>query len=337
MAESLDRRAYDLLRLIAEHEPIGSIRLVDRMNRRGYSIGGRTVRLTLSNLDSRGLTVKVPGKGRQLTERGRAELSRGDVHGRREQARARIATLTSQVTYDPIEDVGEVVASSATVPESATEGAFAALSAIGDSPLSPLLTSTIPTENGVRILVPSSLTLGGVLLSRGISADLKTAGIAEYRPVSNETPEPKTTAAGCGGEIRRYTDAISGERSTIDVVDLLIDAQRTSVERLDATDESVLIVVDNREIPLVRYEETRDLAVATRTHLGGVLDLRRPRESGPFPLETPAWDFASLTYGAGEIALSLLVETGLATAWETLDGIVPRSEFDPYEMATVDG
>lgn len=337
MAESLDRRAYDLLRLIAEHEPIGSIRLVDRMNRRGYSIGGRTVRLTLSDLDSRGLTEKVPGKGRKLTERGRAELVRGDVNGRREQARARIATLTSQVTYDPIEDAGEVIASSATVPASATEEAFVALSAIAESPLSPLLISTMSTEGGVNVLVPSSLTLDGVLLSRGISADLKTAGIAEYQPVSNEASTSKTTTTDCGGEIRRYTDAISGERSTIDVVDLLIDARRTNVEQLATTDESVLIVVDNREIPLVRYEETRDLAVATRARLGGVLDLRRPRETGPFPLETSAWDFASLTYGAGEIALSLLAETGLATEWETLNGIVPRSEFELYERATIDG
>lgn len=41
MQEDLDERAYDLLRLIRRHEPIGSIRLVDLMQRHGYTIQGR--------------------------------------------------------------------------------------------------------------------------------------------------------------------------------------------------------------------------------------------------------------------------------------------------------
>lgn len=331
MAESLDRRAYDLLRLIADHEPIGSIRLVELMHRHGYSVKGRTVRLVLSDLDERGLTEKVSGKGRRLTEAGQVELDRGDLHGRREQVRARIATLISQVTYDPIEDGGGLIAGSATVPESVIGEVRDALESIADTPLAPVPVATERTAAKLRLSVPSSLTLDGVLLTHGISADLKTAGIAEYRPVPPDTAG-NATAANHGGEIRRYTDAISGEDSTIDVIDLLIDARRTTIDRLGC-DRTVLIVVDNREVPLARYEETRDLAAKTCANLGGVLDLRRPRESGPFPLETPAWDFASLTYGAGEIALSLLVERGLVTSWETLTGIIPRSEFEPHAVA----
>lgn len=62
MPENLDRRAYDLLRLIDGHEPTGRIRLVDIINRHGYSIKGRTVRLLLSNLDDAGHTEKISGK-----------------------------------------------------------------------------------------------------------------------------------------------------------------------------------------------------------------------------------------------------------------------------------
>ena len=54
MERDLDERAYDLLRLIDRHEPIGSIRLVELMKRHGYAIQGRTIRLTLSDLDERG-------------------------------------------------------------------------------------------------------------------------------------------------------------------------------------------------------------------------------------------------------------------------------------------
>lgn len=43
MAVDLTRRTYDLLRLIGDEEPVGSIRLVELMTRRGYSIKGRTI------------------------------------------------------------------------------------------------------------------------------------------------------------------------------------------------------------------------------------------------------------------------------------------------------
>ncbi|SEH15247.1 hypothetical protein SAMN04487967_1989 [Natronorubrum sediminis] len=332
MADSLDRRSYDLLRLIADREPIGSIRLVESMQQRGYSIKGRTVRLALSDLDERGLTEKVPGKGRRLTNEGRAELTRGDIHGRREQVRARIATLTSQVTYDPFDDTGEVIASRAIVPDDHIDDALEALAALSETPVGPVPVAIEQAGDEYRLFVPSSLTLDGVLLARGIKTDLKTAGLAEFHPDPDATGSPASTASHAdarnGGTIVRYTDAISGKQSTMDVVSLLLEAGRTTTNRLLDGEDSALLVVDNREIPLVRYEETRDISDAVRDRLGGILDLRRPRASGPFPLETPSWDFASLTYGAGEIALSILVERSLLTSFETLAGLTARSEFE---------
>jgi hypothetical protein len=315
MPVDLDRRTYDLLRLIRANEPIGSIRLVDLLQGRGYDIKGRTVRLMLSDLDEAGLTRKVPGKGRRLTDAGYAELDRGDVGGRLRQVRERIATLTSQVTYDPTEDAGELVPCTATVERGAVPAVFDALEALGASPLGPAMVAAEPTESGVEIGVPSSITLDGVLLSRGIDATLTTAGLVEYRP----------------GEERvvRYVDTLSGEGSTMDVVSLLIEAGRTDVDAALSGDTAELIV-DNREFPLTRFTEGEDLARATTDRLGGVLDVRRPRESGPFPGEEPSWDFASLTYGGvGELALALLAERSLVDEWETLGDPRPRSAFEP--------
>lgn len=336
MAERFERRTYDILRLIDEHEPIGSIRLVDLMQRHGYSIKGRTVRLVLAELDDRGVTKKVPGRGRELTDAGRDELARGDVRGRLEQIRAHIATLTSQVTYDPIEDVGEMIASSVTITEDHVEEALALLGELASSPLAPLPLSVDAVDGRMRFRVPSSLTVDGVLLSRGIHVDLQTAGLAEYHPEPDEVPYDDPDAADHGGAILRYTDAISGEGSTVDVANLLVEARRTSVRRLVDGDPPAVVVVDNRELPLARYGEARDLATATRDHLGGVLDLRRPREEGPFPVGELAWDFASLTYGAGEIVLSLLVESGLTSEWRTLDGLVARGELNPYGVVAAE-
>jgi hypothetical protein len=119
----------------------------------------------------------------------------------------------------------------------------------------------------------------------------------------------------------------------MDVISLLVEAGRTDIERyLDG--ETGVFIVDNREFPLTRFEEGRDLATATRDAIGGAIDLRRPRESGPFPAGNPSWDFASLTYiGTSETAISLLSERGLGTEWESLAGIRPRSEFEPVPTA----
>jgi repressor of nif and glnA expression len=316
MPADLDRRTYDLLRLIRANGPIGSIRLVDLLQQRGYDIKGRTVRLMLSDLDEAGLTRKVPGKGRELTADGYAELDRGDVGGRLRQVRERIATLTSQVTYDPTEDAGELVPCTARVDHDDVPAVFDALSTLAASPLGPAVVSATPTQDAVELQVPSSITLDGVLLSHGIAVDLVTAGLVEYEDE----------------RVVRYIDTLNGEGSTMDVVSLLIEAGRTDVASA-VTEGSGVLIVDNREFPLTRFAEGEDLTTATATQLGGVVDIRRPRESAPFPRGEPSWDFASLTYGgAGELALSMLAERSLVDSWETLGDPVPRGEFAPVSV-----
>lgn len=345
MADRLDNREYDLLRLIDVDEPIGSIRLVDQLQHRGYSIKGRTVRLLLSELDADGFTEKIPGQGRRLTDKGRSELRHGHVSGRLEQIRERIAVLTGQVTYDPFEDTGELVTSAIDIPSSMVEDALNTLNAVEEFPIGPILVAVDenPSENQdddlVRLFFPSSITLDGVLLSRGINSQLQVAGIVEYHP----DPKPErfsyegTIVSDHGGAILRYTDAVSGEGSTVDIADLLIEAGRPSIRPLFDGDSPGLLVVDNREFPLIRYEEAFDLAAATRRELGGVIDLRKPREKGPFPCGQPGWDFASLTYGAvGELAISLLVEEGYSTSWTTLHGLKERSSFRPVPTILAD-
>lgn len=313
MATGGERRRYDLLRLIDENEPIGSIRLVDMMQQRGYSIKDRTIRLMLSELDEENLTEKVSGKGRRLTPEGRKELERGDVNGRLERIRERIATLTSEVTYDPAEDGGEVVAGAARVPAERVDEAFDLLTALHESTVGPVPVSVTDSGNQeIELAVPSSITLDGVLLSRGINTRLVAAGLVEY-----------------DGGITRYIDAISGEGSTMDVVHLLVEAGRTDVDAILDDREGVLIV-DSREFPLTRFDETRDLSTATRDRLGGVVKFRRPRETGQIPTGTQGWEFASLTCGgAGEMAFALLHEHGLLSEWDSLDGIRPRATFEP--------
>ncbi|WP_266081066.1 NrpR regulatory domain-containing protein [Haladaptatus caseinilyticus] len=344
MSDRLDNREYDLLRLIEVHGPIGSIRLVEQLQRRGYSIKGRTVRLLLSELDADGYTEKIPGKGRCLTKKGRSELRFGHVGGRLEQVRERIAVLTGQVTYNPFEDSGEIVSSAIDIPSSMVENALNTLNALADLPVAPIPVaienppSSAQSDDITRLFFPSSITLDGVLLSQGITTQLQVAGIVEYHPNPDSAPEQfaheGTLSTEHGGAILRYTDAISGEGSTVDVADLLIEAGRSSIRPLLDGDDAGLVVVDNRELPLIRYEEALDIAAAVRAQLGGVIDFRKPREEGPFPRGQPGWDFASVTFGAvGELAISLLAEEGYSDFWISLHGLKRRSAFEPVASA----
>lgn len=318
MGPDLDRRTYDLLRLIRYNEPIGSIRLVDLMQQRGYDIKDRTIRLLLGELDEAGLTRKVAGKGRSLTDAGRAELDRGDLGGRLTSVRERIATVTSQVTYDPVEETGAVVACDIAVAPDELSVALEALGALDDSALGPVPVTIREDDDEAVVSIPSSVTLDGVLLSHGIATEMVTAGLVEYRADEG---------------IVRFVDALSGEGSTMDGMQLLVDAGRTDVEAALDADRGVLLV-DNRDVPLVRFSEVADLAAAVADVLGGAVELVRPREDGPMPRAETSWEFASLTYaGSGELAAAQLAERGLVRSWETLVGTVPFESFRPLPDA----
>jgi repressor of nif and glnA expression len=337
MSLELDRRLYDLLRLVDRHEPIGSIQLMELLNRYGYDIKDRTVRLHLSELDEQGLTEKVPGKGRRLTERGREELDMGDIASRLEHSRSRIASLASRVTYDPADDQGDLIASAAFVSEPDLEPTLSLISDLDALPLGPVsidVSESTATEAGdYRILAPSSITLDGVLLTFGIDARLATANVLEYEPEAQGVPEDGTDPESAGGRIVRTVDVISGEGSTIDVLSLLIEAGRTDVSSLLDGDDRGLVVGDDREFPVDQFREARSLTHRKRERLGGTYSLQRPRERKPRSNGEFGWTFCSLVYvAAGEVLIAALAESGLATDWNTLYGIVPRHDLDRVEQ-----
>ncbi len=335
MAPDLDRRTYDLLRLVNRHGPIGSIQLFELMQLHGYDIKDRTIRLVLSDLDDLGLTEKVPGQGRRLTPTGQAELKRGDVDTRLEELRARIATLTSRVSYDPIDDQGVLVASSAFLSRVRVEEALEIVERLGALPLGPspiaIEDSAADEPGDVRLVTASSITLDGVLLARGVDASISNSGVLEYEPTQTDEDD---VLPDCGGRIVRYVDIINGEGSSIDVVSLLIEAGRTDVRTVLEDGDRGLLVGDSREFPLNRFEEARDLAVATQDSLGGALEFRRPREQERLPSGTSTWAFGAITYvGPGELLLAALAEYELIDHWETLYGTIERSDLETGSTA----
>ncbi|MFB6299280.1 MAG: NrpR regulatory domain-containing protein [Halobacteriales archaeon] len=331
MPPALDRRTYDVLRLIQTHEPIGSIRLTELLRRRGYSIQDRTIRLVLSELDEKGLTEKVPGKGRRLTERGHTELDSGDVSERLDGTRSKITTLTHGVSFDTDCETGDITTSTAVVDRTDIPAALDVLTQLDESPIGPVHLTIDPIDDKtVRFVLPSSITLDGVLLSNGIATNLKTAGIVEYHPDPSPDDIPySANPPHDAGAIIRYTDVINDKESTLDVLRLLIEADRTDIRHAIDGDGSGLLVVDNREAPLTIYQEAVEHCEHLVDTLGGVIDISRPRETGPFPENGPAWDFFSITYaGVGENALGLLAEETLVSSFKTLGHLRDHKELD---------
>lgn len=333
MAPDLDQRTYDLLRLVDRYGPIGSIQLTELMQLHGYDLKDRTIRLRLAELDELDLTEKVPGQGRRLTQLGRDELERGDVDTRLERLRARIASLASQVTYDPYDDVGVLAASSAFLPAEHLDAALDLVDRVAALPAGPVpiaVEPSGPAEPGdYRLSAASSITVDGVLLARGVDASISNSGLLEYASVASSAEGPSPEA---GGRIRRYVDVINGEGSSIDVISLLIESGRTDVSSLlDGADTGIL-VGDRREFPITRFEEARSLSLATQSALGGVIEVRRPRESEHLPQGRSTWAFGSITYiGPGELVLTALAEHELATRWETLYGTIERAALEPVD------
>lgn len=335
------QRTYDVLRLLARHEPIGSVRLTEHLRERGYAITERTVRLTLAELDDAGVTEKAGGKGRRLTPAGRSELERGGVVTRVEGLGDRLAELKSAVTYDPTADDGDIVVGTVTVPRAERSTLRDLLRSVDATPIGPIVAAVDAVEldgtDCVVVAVPSSVTVDGVLLSAGIESHPDTTGLVEYHPNPESVPYDDPGPARHGGAIRRFTDVIGDERATLDPGALLVEAGRTDVASA-LRGETGLLVADNREFPLTQYDDARELAVGVRTRLGGVLDLRRPREPGPFPWGAPGWSVASLTYaGASECVIAACIEAGIARDWETLAGIRPRANLSPHDRALKNG
>lgn len=338
MATDHDQRTYDILRLLAAHEPVGSVHLTEHLRERGYSVTERTVRLVLSDLDDEGFTEKAGGKGRRLTATGRAELQRGGVSGRVEHVRERLADLTSRVTYDPARDAGDLIVGTVRVPETERSVLESVLAAVDGSPLGPVVAAVESDDDHLEVAVPSSVTVDGVLLADGIDSHPDTLGLVEYDadPDPTSLPYDDPEPSKHGGAIQRFTDVIGDERATLDLVSLLIGAGRTDVGSALAG-ETGLLVADNREVPLARYDTAEASATATRERLGGVLDLRRPREEGPFPWGDPGWTFASLTYaGPAECVIARCVEVGIAAEWETLAGLRARSTLSSFSSRSTD-
>ncbi len=216
---------------------------------------------------------------------GRRELEQGHVSGRLEQIRARIAQLTSRVTYDPTEDAGVLIASGAFLAEDDVADALSLLARLDARSFGPIPASfeeSAENEPGdYRLLVPR--------VSHSTVCYSPTESTRRLRT----PPSSSTSPGGRDGRLERPRRSNRSPRrrperegSSIDVITLLIEANRSDVESVLESSETGFLLGDDREFPINRFEEARDLAESTRGELGGVVDFNGHASEPSFRIAT---------------------------------------------------
>jgi len=189
-----DKARAAVLQILSElDEPAGAARIAERLPGMGIQLQPRTIRLYLTELDRDGLTtLSSRRKGRIITELGRAELEHSDVVAKVGFVRGRIDTLGYRMTFSSETGEGTVISNFALVPSrdlsrifSEIKPVFARNLSMGSRLCLIRANETLSGRNipgGYAALgTLCSVTVNGVLMSKGIPVTSRYGGLIEMR------------------------------------------------------------------------------------------------------------------------------------------------------------
>ena len=268
------RKIATILRVLADAgKPIGSIRMAAELKLLGVDIKHRMIRYYLAETDRTGLTRNLGRRGREITEKGRRELSRAVAVDKVGFVAARVDELAYKMSFDLDARRGTIIINVSTVPKAefarAAEliartldaglgmGRHVALDLAADD-----LAGRVPQKDRVALGTVCSVTFNGVLGVAGITTASRFGGLVELK----------------GGRPLRFTELISYEGSTLDPLEIFIQGRMTSVREAVETGSGV-VGASFREMPaaaLPRAMEIFDKLAAVG--LGRPLVIGRPSQ-----------------------------------------------------------
>ena len=168
---------------------------------------------------------------------------------------SRIENLMYQVTFDPVQRKGKIIANISIIDENDFEKVIplfrqAVHSGLSVSPHIRVIkhgekVGTLNIEKGkIGLATPCSITIDGVLLKAGVSVKPKFGGVVEIHE----------------GSPLRFTDILSYDSTTLDPLDILMSQDLTSVTEMINTG-SGKILANLREAPMAarnRIEQVLD-------------------------------------------------------------------------------
>jgi repressor of nif and glnA expression len=314
-----------VLRALSELDgPAGAARIAERLPALGVRLQPRTIRLYLTELDREGFTaLSSRRRGRVLTERGRAELEHSDVVAKVGFVRGRIDTLGYRMTFRGEGETGTVIANFAQVQSRDLSRVFAEIKPIfarnlgmGGRLCLVRANETMlgrPVPGGCAVLgTVCSVTVNGVLMSRGIPVTSRYGGLLELRQ----------------GRPVRFVELMEYSGVTVDPLETFLRAGMTDV-RGAARDGNGLITASFREIPSVAADDARRVFDRLQQNgLGGVLLTGRP---GQPLLDIPVAEGRTGFIVIGGLnPMAAVVEAGIPCETQSLSGLEEMGRFRPF-------
>jgi HTH-type transcriptional regulator, global nitrogen regulator NrpRI len=324
MFDSIERKRTAILKILHDSvAPISSEKIAERLNAVGYDVSERTVRLHLAQLDKEGLTRHLPKQGREITQKGRREMSRSRVYERLGFLTAKINQMTFAMSFDLSTLSGTVVVNLSLLGRKEIADAVPLMAKVFEKKLSmgemmALFTEgeqvgdTVIPEGYVGIGTVCSITINGILLKAGIPTVSRFGGlleISDYRP-------------------RRFVALINYDGTTLDPLEIFIKSGMTDYTSAVSTG-SGLIGASFREIPGAAEETVRKISkYIDSIGLHGIVTIGKP-EQPVCEIPVSAGCLGLVVIG-GLNPIAILEESGIRLDSHALSGLVDFGKLFPY-------
>jgi len=326
MTGKSDRTKAAILKVLHDVDgAAGASRITERLQSMGMNIRPRTVRFYLLQLDKDGMTTFVSRRhGREITEKGREELTRSNVMEKVGFVAAKVDSLGYRMTFTLRKGSGTIITNVAMIGKRDLsrammnmEPVFAAGFGMGAR-----LAFVREGEKLGGVVVPRgmvgfgtvcSVTVNGIMLDQRIPVTSRFGGLLEMR----------------NGEAVRFVELIEYGGTTVDPLEAFIKADMTQVAKCARTGEGI-IGASFREVPSVALDDVRRIQRSMDVHgLGGILAIGKPNR--PL-LDIPVGEGRTGMIVIGGLnPIAALHEAGIPIVAQSLAGLEDFAAFVPFK------
>jgi repressor of nif and glnA expression len=326
MAQQSQRVKLDILKaLLSVDGAAGASRITDHLLSAGSDLQPRTIRYYLLQMDREGLTRFVSRRrGREITDRGRAELANANVLEKVGFIGSKIDSLGYRMSFSLSTGQGTLITNVATIHKSNFLRALEDMKPVFSRRLgmgSRIAVAregqtvghyTVPADT-VALGTVCSITVNGILLDEGIPVVSRFGGLMEIRD----------------GKPIRFVELIEYQGTSIDPLEFFIKANMTRV-RDCARSGTGLIGASFREIPAAAIEDVQRIRKEMEKYgLGGILAIGRPGQS-LFDIPVTAGR-AGLIVAGGMNPVAAIHESGTRITIQSMAGLDDFSKYRSFQ------
>lgn len=317
MQSTIEKKRLAILGVLHEYnsDAIGSNIITNRLTEMGYNISERTVRFHLLSMDKAGYTEYLPKKGRRITQKGIAEMSRARIYEKVGFLSTKIDRMTYRIKIDLAKRDGTVVINTSLIEKKYLERAYPHMCKVIEKGfgMGRLLTFFLPGEELEQFTIPEgyvgigtvcSITINGILLAQGIPTRSRFGGLLEIEH----------------DRAIRFVALINYDGTSLDPLEIFMKSGMTDYTGAVQIGKG-LIGASFREMPAESRDTVVEIAEKLKTiGLGGFMEIGYP---GNPMCEIPVTEgcFGSVIVG-GLNTVGIIEESGIEVDSKALSGLV---------------